>query len=303
LKNISFFGVVLASSFANANPAKSIDICSSFDTAGYSEIDASGRKTGFEIELAEAIFGSQGYEVNWIVRPWKSIVADLAQPSGDKKYLYISSTEGREDRRGNWLFAPATEYDAAHYMVAKAGFKPVLGNVVDSKTGNAKKGFPLHAPEGGARGRKLRVASWYGSALHDELKRVYAKQDDVEVLGLEGEPADWLKSGRADIVYIFASGPKNAYTGKGLAIVAGPIKNFDSDRFAGTSPAMPMSSFGQDMSRVWLAGFAHILRDDTFFRISKRWFGRVAWPFETNSFLIPDEAAFRERIRKAEEGL
>lgn len=293
---------LLLSLQAFAGIHKSVTIRSSFDAPGYVEIDAEGRKTGYEVELANAIFTSQGYKIDWQVVTWEDIVADLSVASNDKDFAYIASIEGTKQRRQNWLFGAAVEYDASHYFYTDASTSSLrTGKVVDSKTGKVIPHFILDIPQNRLDGKKLRVATWKGSALEHELRRVYQSPAHIEVVPLAGNPIEWIKSGAADVIYIYASGPKNSFGGAGLAQVSGPITNFDLDRFAGTSVVLPMNSLGQEMGRIWLDGFAKILRDDTFFKISYKWFGRVSWPAEFNGFLVNDQADFDRRLKAFEE--
>lgn len=292
---------LLVSAFAHAD-TKTLTIYSSFDTPGYNEI-TNGVKTGFEIELANAIFESQGYTVDWQEKSWTDIVADLAVPSGDKSYVYIASIEGRAERQANWLFATANEFDASHYFFAPAGSNFATGTIVDTGTGKQVPNFLLDVPANLLNGKPVRIGIWKDSAFEIELRRAYPNPVNVEIVAMDGgDPIEWLKNGQADVVYSFASGPKNSYTSQGFAIVAGPITNFDLDRFGGTSPVLPMNYFGQKVNRVWSDGFAAIIRDDTFFDISMKWFGRVSWPAEFNDFLLSDPAAFQKRIRDYEKG-
>ena len=296
--------VSISTSFA---AGKTIKIFSSFDTPGYNEGcetliggeqgEVCADASGYEIELAEAIFVSQGYSVVWGKKAWGDIVTDLSSPSWDKDYVYIASIEGREERRANWLFASAVEFEASHYFFSQKNSTFATGTVIDTGTGKSVPNFILDIPENRVQGKKLRVATWAGSAFEDELSRVFVNPQHIEILPLEdGDPIQWLKDDLADVVYTFASGPKNSYTDKGYSLVGGPIANFDTDRFAGTSPALPMNSFGQDINRIWLDGFAAILKDDRFFSISMKWFGRVSWPFGLNDFLVTDLDEFRRRI-------
>lgn len=297
MKSLFFACFFFSALAASAQTLKSIDVYSSFDAPGYNEIDASGVKTGFEIELTDAIFQSQGMRVNWLERSWTDIVEDLAKPSFDKQYIYVASIESREERRANWMFTLGVEYNASHYFYSK-DLPLVAGTVTDTDTGKSIPNFILDVAANQVNGKKLRIATWQGSVFEKELQRVFPHPKYVEIVGMTaGQPTDWLAAGQADVVYIYASGPKNAYADAKYLLVGGPINNFDLDRFGGSSPAVPLNSFGQKAHRLWLEGFAAILRDDTFFKISMKWFGRVSWPAEFNGFLIQDPAAFEERIR------
>lgn len=303
MKFLLLMGVALGlGGFVRAEVPKIINVYSSFDTPGYNEIDTLGNKTGYEIDLTNAIFSSQGYKVNWLVKSWGDIVDDLSQPSYDKDYIYVASIEAKPERRINWLFATASEYDASHYFFAKPqSQKFKTGDIIDSKTRKVISGFILDIKDNKINGQKLRIATWKGSAFEEELHRSFPELKNIEIIAMEnGDPISWLKDDVADVVYAFASGPINSYTNEGYSIVAGPIANFDLDRFSGTSPALPMNSFGQSVNRVWMDGFAAILKDDTFFKISMHWFGRVSWPDEFNNFMVSDIKAFKKRAKKFE---
>lgn len=140
---------------------KSVKIWSSFDTPGFNQGDAVENQphavenpSGFEIDLANAIFCSQGSAVEWNRLGWSStdenqetITSEFDEPSYKSDRIYIASIEGRESRRNKWLFASAVEFDAYHYFYSEPNIVDLQTRaVIDSKTGQIIPHFILDVP-------------------------------------------------------------------------------------------------------------------------------------------------------------
>lgn len=265
--------------------ATSLEIYTSADSPPYNFLGANGQPDGFEIDLFNAIFkrlkkdGNVTFIPTWKVVPWSDISALLMQDSRNNNFIIVASTEARKDRTNFWRFS-MPYYTAWHAFFSNR----------EMSFQTQAPGFIKDIAANRVNGQKLRIVTWGGSVMWNELQDVYGSQpQNISVLDLSdlknaqggtvNSPEEAVQLGLADVSYGYTSIVDKSIEQKlnNRIRVSDLIPNQAGYAFGDTGAAIPFNNMGHELHPLISKALIELYREGVYQKISHKWFGGDAF--------------------------
>lgn len=232
------------------NDAKAGNEITGLTSSGYEPyeiIDASGKLTGFDIELAEAIASELGYTVKWVDMDFGGIIGALQSGRGDFAIAAITPDEDR---------AKAVDFTDLYYeqLDASENYAVALQGSATSMSGleNAKVGVQLGTIQ---------------ESVVNDLQSEYGYK--VDARSVLGELIQEVKVGRLDYVVVEkVVAEQFASTNPDLVIFPMTIEDESN---AGNAIALPK---GSELTVEFNQALQTLQANGTVDALMKKWFAK-----------------------------